>query len=849
MRRFWSTARPQLRCGVVKTLGPLLLIAVLAACGAHPSRGTAVPSAGDAVRQVVGRPPVGVLVREGDPSAAVAVAVVTSGAFGHGAEVAVALSAVVEARLNAAGLLDFRVVPGAEGFRVRVLLEGKGRAPAVVAAIREALLSPLVEGGPELALVEKKLAALASRPLPDLALSPVAECTGEPFAPRQAGSSSPGAATPVPGVNVGSVEAWRAASLGLGRVAFAVVGTTADVDAVATAVAEGPAWPVTPTVTLPRPPLSPGVTGYDATLDTPAGAARATLVAHTKEAERAVVTADRLGDPRGELSTRLHAIEPLAHLRDVTATAHLGWGCVRVTIDLPSPDGNADPPANLALALDLAEEEISAELAQSKRLAGPARELANHAGDPRDAAERLAYWTLRAGASSSVTEVAPGIATVLGFHLLEGRGESELGNRVQAVRAELARVSSARREPVGEMRVRVERGQSSLWLLVASPCGTETEVDSDAGDGALGVLALAARARRESEGMGATHEGDSSLPEVRGVVEEWTAADGLGLVVHASPMPGESGAALARRVATLAARAFIAPISETRDTAAARGALLSRLAASDDSRLVAAFADAVSPGHPSWIVPWGTSESLERSSDDAVRVRLDALRAGPLRVAVLADQDAAQGDVALEALGAWLPHRSHRSPSCPASATPSRARPGTYAVETSGASAAEAWLAFPLEAKDHADARVMAVALGAEGGLLEKALGSGLARSWGAKVMGPAKAPVLVVRVASPQASLDAAVAEARVLFDRLRQKGLTEAERAAAVAELDRERLESSLDPKVRLVSLWRGESEGDKEPPKLETIQAFAAKTLRDEALVVVVSRPPRVVVSKGP
>jgi hypothetical protein len=818
--------------------GTLLLAAALSACGARPSRPAAAPSlAGESVRQAIGHPPVGVLAREGDPSSAVAVDVVTAGIDAHGAEVAVALSAVVEARLSAAGLVGVSVVPGSEGFRVRTLLEGAGRAPAVVAALRSALLTPLAEDAPELPAVEKKLGALARRPLPDPAWSRVAECTGEPYASRPPASSVPGTAPPV---TAKSLEAWRAATAGLGRVAFAVVGPPADVDAVSAAVAGGPAWPAAP-VPSPGPPgLAADVTGYDATLDVPPGAARVTLLAETNDAARAVAAAGPLGDPRGPLATRLSAIEPLARLRDVTGTAHFGWGCVKVTLDLPAPAGHADPPVSLALAADLLREETLAELGRAKSSGRTPREMANQAGDPREAAERLAYWTALAGVTGvqrASAEAAPRVATVIGFHLPEGRSESALVERVESVRAELARAPAAKREPVGEARVKVERGQSALWVLVASPCGTDGEVDADAGEGALGVLSLATRARRE---------GGASSPSSG--IEEWTAVDGLGLVAHASPMPGESGAALARRVATLVARAFLAPISETRDTAAARGSLLARLAGSEDARVAAALADAIAPGHPSWVLPAGTSESLARSSDDAVEARLDALRAGPLRVSVLADQDASQGDVVLETLGAWLPRRSSRPPVCPGSATPAPARPGTYAVETPGASAAEAWLAFPLQPGERDEARVVAAALARKGGLLERALGSGLARSWGAKVMGPARAPALVVRVASAQGTLDAAVAEARVLFDRMRQQGLAEGDRAAAVAELAEERLESSLDPKARLVALWRGEGDAPA-PPTLEALQAFAAKTLRDEALVVVASRPPRVVISKGP
>jgi hypothetical protein len=117
--------------------------------------------------------------------------------------------------------------------------------------------------------------------------------------------------------------------------------------------------------------------------------------------------------------------------------------------------------------------------------------------------------------------------------------------------------------------------------------------------------------------------------------------------------------------------------------------------------------------------------------------------------------------------------------------------------------------------------------------------------------LGSARAPALVVRISSAQGSLDAAVAEMRVLFDRLRQEGLTESDRALALAEIADARLESTLDPKARLVALWRGEeSAADvNRTPSVDEVRAFAARTLRDEALIIVASRPPRSATPKAP
>src|SRR5580692_2965021 len=122
------------------TAGRCVLLAALAACAGAPAKSPAPRTARfEDVRRAEGRPPVALLARD-DPSAAVAVSVLTLGVDpARGAEVPVALAGIVEARLQAAGVRDASVVPGAEGFRVRALVGGPARAREVAGALREAL--------------------------------------------------------------------------------------------------------------------------------------------------------------------------------------------------------------------------------------------------------------------------------------------------------------------------------------------------------------------------------------------------------------------------------------------------------------------------------------------------------------------------------------------------------------------------------------------------------------------------------------------------------------------------------------------------------------------------------------
>jgi hypothetical protein len=158
----------------------------------------------------------------------------------------------------------------------------------------------------------------------------------------------------------------------------------------------------------------------------------------------------------------------------------------------------------------------------------------------------------------------------------------------------------------------------------------------------------------------------------------------------------------------------------------------------------------------------------------------------------------------------------------------------------------------PGDATARATAEWVAAALDGDAGLLAKALGAaGLARSWGARVVGGPLAAALVVRVESPSGALDAAVAQTRALLDRVRQGALVEADRARAAALLADRDLAASLDPARRVAALWSAPRSGHgpapqataaPQAPTLDAIRAFAASTLRDDALVIVAVRPPR-------
>jgi hypothetical protein len=268
----------------------------------------------------------------------------------------------------------------------------------------------------------------------------------------------------------------------------------------------------------------------------------------------------------------------------------------------------------------------------------------------------------------------------------------------------------------------------------------------------------------------------------------------------------------------------------------------------DDTRALATLANALALGHPSWVVANGTLPGLSSISDEVTALRASAIRAGPLRVAVLANVDAAQADAAVRAVDRWVARRPGESRSCPPVPTLASPLAGTYSVERPTGAPSEALLAIPLTPGDREVRGIaiwLAAALQGADGLLARALGpSGdgagpsLASVWNAAVVGAPYAPAFVVRIVGSDATLDDAVAQTRALLDRLRQGTLGEGDLARAAAWMARTSLAASLDPRARTVELWR--SEPPPAAPSLQVLRAFAATTLHDEGLVIVAARP---------
>jgi len=812
--------------GLRRTLVALLATSIgTSGCSAHTLRSEARPagapigvstrSTGDA------RPPVIVIVREGDALGAIAVAVATDGVAGErGALVGVALAALVEKRLSLHGV-EALTAGGWNGWRLRTLVASPTEAVAVVDAIRVALLTPVAADEPALIEVARKAAALASRPLAHSALVDLARCTGEAYG---------NATDPIP--TAAELESWRVASHGLGRVAVATTGGEGIAEAAVRVLRRGAPWARGAAISPSAWPAQDArAVVYDASGEIAPGTARIVVTARTATAERSVAAASAVGDARGPLASRLNALASPAHLRSVLATANRDGGCLAATIDLAASDLTSDAPARIATAASLARQELAVEIGDVTPDPELGRLVATRAADPRDAAERAAWWSL-VGRREGQSDTDVRINLIVGVAAPRDASQPAGIGRADEIRGEIDRATLAWHASVVDARTRVERGQGDVWLLLASPCGTLPEGASDAGVGAAVAMSAAAQAAQGARDV---------------EVEPFSATDGIGLLVHGSRRSGETPIAHARRLADVAARAFAADAIEAGHLPPTRSALFLH-GSEEDARALAALANALALGHPSWVLPNGTLSGLSSISAEVIALRASAIRAGPMRVAVLANADAAQADAAVRSVDRWIARRPGESRSCPPVPTLAAPRAGTYSVERPTGAPSEALLAIPLAPGDRdlrGNAMWLAAALQGPDGLLARALapsgegaGPSLANAWNAGVVGAPYAPALVVRIVGSDGALDQAVAQTRALLDRLRQGALSEGDRARAAAWMARTNLAASLDPRARTVDLWRGEP--SLPAPSLQALRAFAEEALHDEGLIIVAARP---------
>ncbi len=592
------------------------------------------------------------------------------------------------------------------------------------------------------------------------------------------------------------LETIRRESVGAGRVGLSALGSPELLQAVTDAHAQD--WPQG---AAPEDSWSPedsvAVVGS-------AGGRELRIALRLSDSEAALAGARALRDPQHPLHARLHALSPALSTADVAVTLRPAGACAGVTLSIKS-DSHLPSPERLAEAAILVGDEMEATF--RRVLTEEETNLALLEPDGAQEAAALAAWTaVRSAKTGANSKRIAEYRTPPGESLSSAKLTTEM---------DLVRKIWAKREIPSETRQ--EFGQGELWMMVASPCGTQPEGPDESG---LRALAVSSLAQAFSGKRGVT-----LLP--------WVSQNGIGLVGHAAPLRGESPDRHAARVARAIALAFAGPPLDGRAVANARSEQLDRIG-SDPG--VALMVDVLSAGRPSMIQPWGHDRSVAAlSTADVERTRSDLVKE-PLRASLLLNSTASQAGAANDALSQWLASTRDHTEKCPA-LKPKPAPAGTWTLQT-------------IEEEVHVGAYVgvwaptqpvlghaTAYLLNRPAGWLDRALlkpglvASATASYWGGKEYG-----ALVLQVGAAPHQLEAAVMQARGVLDAISDGALSEQDLALASDEYARRQQEVLRTPPGRLVQLWLGEASPG---PTLESMRQFHSQLKASEHRVITVNQ----------
>ena len=698
--------------------------------------------------------------RSGDPMAGVAIAVAHDG----GSAGSVALAGLLEARLRGA-FPDVITRPHDLGVIASHLVVDADSGVRFTRAALAALTAPVRADDPALTRIQEKLNALARVPgEPDD--DPVRRCSGELARPTTAVTPSHA-----------MVESVRVQAARAGAVAVGVLGSRGVLDAVTRAVQAGDSWPAGgPEDPWPQAGSSYGV---------PANASGATLSIALRMADgaQAIAAARSLGGgARERLEARLASLDSDFQLERVTATTRPRGACLR--IDLSSDDANVNAKA-AAWAAVIAEQEAWKAAPKGAGAWWDIEDGVLRAADPREAAA-VAAW--RALSGRLVT------SEPARFVRFAASGSEH-------IRAELNQATN-RRANTYETRSRVENGQGEFWLLAASPCGVFQESASDSGLTALTLVALAQAATERHA-------------SVR--FEPWITSDVMGLLAHGPRIgPGESDSEHARRIADALGWAIAGTRLGGQEVAAARSSMQQALP-KESGGVWTATLEALSPEHPSWLEPRGSFASLGGHSGHAAEARRRTWLSEPLRLAVLANGDAAQARIAEAAFGSWLAPAVSEVAACPKR----NARlPKSGEIQIPRAQPGQSIVAAHLNPGSLAEAEWLTYLLDRPGGLLDQALkGTRLGRARARLVGGQLRAALIIEVHAFPETQKDA-IAQVRALLTRLSGGAVSPADVDIAREHFARSRRGRSLDPRQRLLQTWGAAAPAD---PTAASIRRF--------------------------
>lgn len=799
----------------------LLLLCLVSLCGCPPDAKTArsafpalAPSAPGSltridVRRLPGRPGLTLVVREGDPAPAAALAV----AAGLGAKASVALATLLEVRLGRAGH-EVESHADHHGLRLVWWPAEADKLEDFIDAVALAFRTPVTEDAALGDQLTHRLAALEREPLDDPALLPIVRCTGE----LGTVARDPRAGAPS-GVTIGELERWRRTALTATRAALAAVGPEDFTSAAEQAWEDVDDWPSGAPRATPAP--TPETHGTYQSSAIAAGSVRLDLAARVRNPHQAVGAVTRLGTHPSPLTVKLAALQHPWQLERLSATALPAGGCISAVLSPLEPGGS--PPAELAAAAANVTALLRAEFRHELSVAAdpftvPAQ--ITTAADPRQAAQRAAWWSL-AGPGPGAD---PQISTALGVSSL---GSDEAGGAAAALAkrypAEQARQGLLRDGPVAGRRLAVERGQGEVWALLASPCAVLHEGPNETGAMALAAVSAA-----------------TAAPPTSGVkVEPWITPSGVGLLARGGLREAaEDPGALARRVGRTLGQAFATGPESHSAFLTARSRFTTTLDRGAN-RYVETLASKLSPEHPTWLLPLGALERQVAFDQSTILRRWRDMLRGPLRLAVIANADEQQAQALAGEVDRWLLPAA-RASRCTEQTQPTPVAAGTHRLGRAppGPRYVFAGVRLPsASAEDRFLGQALAIALdGPNGGLARALHPTGLAASWSARWLGGDHAAALVITIESRPGRRSKLEAELVRELEGLRQRGLQPTRADWAARELLTERARMDLDPRRRITRLWHGHQPPPLAVPEHERWQTWLRAALAPSRIVVV-------------
>ncbi len=709
-------------------------------------------------QQSAHRPRLTLVEREGDPQRGLALAV----HVGTSPIAAAALALLIEDRMRAAGV-EAAGHASPSGFIVYALADRAREVARFIEVGNRALVIPVTASD-----VDRVAARWRSAP-PRVARSvseaAVAQCSGEL-------SLVPAPEGPV-GFS-GRLEDWLQ-TVGVGDVAFAVVGSREHLEAGQDALARlapwsrlGADWSA---------PFEADLIGSSSGV---AGQLSLSVALWGAPAAAAIASAERLGEPESLLSVRLAAGFPAWQVVRVASNLDRGGACLRVDLQ-----ATGSAPTAAAVAGSAADAADELEHTLSRIRPGPwvvTKQVLAMEG-PHQAAAVAAWQALNASAEGVGTRSLRRIVHYAG----------ELSTRPPERLAELFTSALARRVRGLETKRGVEEGQGKFWMLLATPCGTSAE---DAVTAGTLALALHGSALASSSRSGVT-------------LEPWLNVDAMGILAHsAATTPYESPAAQAERVAEALARALLTAGPPPDVIVESREFLLDTLADGPTPSLSLALRQ-TSANHPSWLEPRGTWSSLSAISSRSVQLRRESFVRGKLRLASLGNHDPGQVESGEARLLNLLRSADAGQGECASRRVVSPVA-GKYRIEASGRTDADAIISVPLptNARGLSEEAVWTELLmnRTDGWLYQALQRPGLVSTARARAMGGAGIGALVIEIHAVDGKREEAVAQVRGLLARLRAGAATAIDARNAQAHLARREAQRRLNPRGRVVDLWYG-------------------------------------------